>query len=273
MTQPNMPPPSDPTPGFYPDNQGVIRLWDGQRWTEVTRPTPQPATPSPSQPGYYPDPQGVMRWWTGRDWAPHTQPAATGQPPPKSGIKRKLRWVPFIGILVLASCGAIITSMDSPDPTSAAPASVQASEATSEAPSEEPDAEASEPPTVEIGEKVRDEGYQFTVTKVTCGVKRVGSYLGEKAQGQFCLVKMRVKNVSKEPIHFSDENQALVDTKGREYSPDDEAWIYMDDSDAYAEINPGNTLKTTVPFDISKRTKPDYLLLKAGFWVSPKVCG
>lgn len=267
MTQPNMPPPSDPTPGFYPDSQGVMRLWDGQRWTEVTRPMPQPATPPAGQPGYYPDPQGVMRWWTGRDWAPHTQPPATGQPQPKSGIKRKLGWIPLIGILVLASCGAIITAMDSPDPTTATPEASVQTEATSEAPSEEPDAEASEPPTVEIGEKVRDDAYQFTVTGVTCGVKRVGSsYLGEKAQGQFCLVKMRVKNVGKEPINFSEENQALVDTKGREYSPDDEAWIYMDDSDPYAEINPGNTLKTTVPFDISKRTKPDYLLLKAGFW-------
>jgi hypothetical protein len=60
-------------------------------------------------------------------------------------------------------------------------------------------------------------------------VKRVGdSYLNEKAQGQFCLVKMRVKNVGKEPIHFSDENQALVDTKGKQYSPDDEAWIYIE---------------------------------------------
>jgi hypothetical protein len=71
-------------------------------------------------------------------------------------------------------------------------------------------------------------------------------------------------NVGKEPIHFSDENQALVDTKGKQYSPDDEAWIYMDDSDPYAEINPGNTLRTTVPFGVSKRAKPDYLLLKAG---------
>ena len=32
----------------------------------------------------------------------------------------------------------------------------------------------------------------------------------------------------------------------------------------WEEINPGNTLKTTVPFDVSKRAKPDYLLLKAG---------
>jgi hypothetical protein len=40
----------------------------------------------------------------------------------------------------------------------------------------------------------------------------------------------------------------------------------VDDSDPLGEINPGNTLKTTVPFDVSKRAKPDYLLLKAGVW-------
>jgi hypothetical protein len=86
-------------------------------------------------------------------------------------------------------------------------------------------------------------------------VKRVGSeYLGDKAQGQFCLVGLKIKNVSKKPIYFSDENQALVDTKDKQYSPDDEAWIYLDDESPFGEINPGNTLKTTVPFDISKRT-------------------
>ena len=67
---------------------------------------------------------------------------------------------------------------------------------------------------------------------------------------------MRVKNVSDEPIHFSDENQALVDTKGKTYSPDDEAWLCIDDSDPYSEINPGNTLKTTVPFDVSNAQSP-----------------
>ena len=42
---------------------------------------------------------------------------------------------------------------------------------------------------------------------------------------------------------------------------------YHLDTDPYAEINPGNILKTTVPFDMSpRRAKPDYLLLKAGTW-------
>ena len=53
-----------------------------------------------------------MRWGTGRDWALHTQPPATGQPQPRSGIKRKLGWISLVGILVLASCGTIISAMD-----------------------------------------------------------------------------------------------------------------------------------------------------------------
>jgi hypothetical protein len=192
---------------------------------------------------------------------PQPQPEPTKEKPP-SWFKRNIGWKLTILIavaLVAGSCGAILNASDTT--TQPTPATVQASE------DPEPEAEASQPTTAEIGEKVRDGGYQFTVTKVTCGVKRVGDqYLGEKAQGQFCMVKLRVKNVSKEPIDFSDENQALVDTKGKQYSADDEAWIYIDDSDPYGEINPGNTLKTTVPFDISKRAKPDYLLLKAGVW-------
>jgi hypothetical protein len=60
--------------------------------------------------------------------------------------------------------------------------------------------------------------------------------------------------------------RALIDTTGKQYSPDDAAWIYIDDAEIYAEINPSNTLKTTVPFDVAKKAKPDYLLLKAGVW-------
>ena len=92
---------------------------------------------------------------------------------------------------------------------------------------------------------------------------------GEKAHGQFCLVKMRVANVGKEPIDYSEENQTLVDTKGREYSPDDEAWVYMgDDNDLRGEINPGNSITTTIPFDVPKKAKLDYL--KAGVWGSAR---
>ena len=131
----------------------------------------------------------------------------------------------------------------------------------------EPTSNGSQPPgfvPYKIGEKATDDSYQFTVTKIKCGVSRVGdSYPDEKAQGQFCLVSLQVKNVGNDPINYSSENQTLVDTEGKNYSPDDNAWIYLD-SDPYVELNPDNTLKTIVPFDMPKKAKPDHLLLKAG---------
>jgi hypothetical protein len=192
------------------------------------------------------------------------QPQPQPQPQPPTAKKHRwLAWIPLGVVVFLASCGAILGAIGGEDDSATTAQPTQSTKAaTSKAPQSEPTQE-----TVNVGEKVRDGGYQFTATKVTCGVKRVGDqYMGEKAQGQFCMVKLRVKNVSKEPINFSSENQALVDTKGKTYSPDDEAWIYVDDSDPFGEINPGNTMKTTVPFDVSKRAKPDYLLLKARVW-------
>ena len=140
-----------------------------------------------------------------------------------------------------------------------------ASKATSDASKATSDASKAVP-TYKVGEKVTDDGYQFAVTSVSCGVRRVGDQsMGEDAAGQFCLVNLRVKNVSKDPMNFSSENQALVDSKGRTYSPDDEAWPYVEENvDVTREIDPGNALKTTVPFDVPKKAKPDYLLLKAG---------
>jgi Protein of unknown function (DUF2510) len=132
VTQPNMPPPSDPTPGFYPDSQGVMRLWDGQRWTEVTRPMPQPPTGPAGQPGYYTDSQGVMRWWTGRDWAPHTQPP---QPKKKRGF---LVWLPLTIVLLLASCGALITLGDTDDTTDTSTVEATDDAAPTDEPTEQP---------------------------------------------------------------------------------------------------------------------------------------
>jgi archaellum component FlaG (FlaF/FlaG flagellin family) len=232
--------------------------------TSPTQPIGYPPQPPQGKPGYYPDNQGAMRWWTGDGWTDHIMGQATVAQPPQERKKKPgvLRWALFIVlvlVVLIAGCTALLTDGE----TAAPPTTGEESTAV------EPSSNDGEPPaekTYKIGEKATDDSYEFTVTKIKCGVSKVGdSYSAEKAQGQFCLVSLRVKNVGNDPINFSDENQALVDTKGKNYSPDDEAWIYLD-SDPYAEINPGNTLKTIVPFDLPKYAKPDHLLLKAGFW-------
>nr|WP_284291292.1 DUF4352 domain-containing protein [Luteimicrobium album] len=85
-----------------------------------------------------------------------------------------------------------------------------------------------------MGDAVRDGKFEFTVTKVEKGVAKVGDeYLNEKAQGQFVLVHMTVKNIGKEAQTFYDGNQTLRDTDGRKFDADSEAGIYLDDSNAF----------------------------------------
>jgi Domain of unknown function (DUF4352) len=191
----------------------------------------------------------------------YPQTAQPGAQPPQAP-KKKLgwrAWIPLGLVLAVAACGALF---EAGNDSAAPPAASDGSTAS--------ESEDSQPPatkTYKIGEKATDDDYQFTVTKIRCGVSRIGdSYSNEKAQGQFCLVSMRIKNVGNDAINFSDENQALIDTKGKNYSPDDGAWVYLDDAEIMAEINPGNTFKTTVPFDIPKKAEPHHLLLKAGVW-------
>ena len=59
-----------------PEQQGMLRYWNGEQWTEHRMPMqqqqpPQPAQPqSPPRPGWYPDPRrpGWSRFWNGTYW-------------------------------------------------------------------------------------------------------------------------------------------------------------------------------------------------------------
>lgn len=103
-----------------------------------------------------------------------------------------------------------------------------------------------------IGDKARDGKFSFVVRSVRCGIKSVGdSYLGKKAQGQFCRLALSITNIGDEPQSMFADNQYAFDSKGRRFTADSEAAVYDDSSRLlFEDINPGNTLKGNVYFDI-----------------------
>ncbi|MEW2385650.1 DUF4352 domain-containing protein [Micromonospora sp. NPDC047707] len=114
------------------------------------------------------------------------------------------------------------------------------------------------PKTAKIGQAARDGKFEFTVKSNKCGVAKVGSdLLGDKAQGQFCLVTVSVKNIGKEPQTLIDSSQKAYAADGTEYSTDSEAAIYAnkDQQTLFAEINPGNQVTGVLVFDIPKKVK------------------
>lgn len=110
----------------------------------------------------------------------------------------------------------------------------------------------------------KDGKFEFTVTKMKCGVPTVGpAELGQRAQGEFCLINVTIKNVGTSAELFIDSSQQAVDAKGNTYSVDSGAAIFAnEDSSTFLEqINPGNTVKGLLVFDVPKGTKLTEVIL------------
>jgi hypothetical protein len=114
-----------------------------------------------------------------------------------------------------------------------------------------------------LNDAVRDGKFEFTVKKVDCGKTEIGSsMLGTKAQGQFCLVSVKVENIGDEAQSMFGDNQLMFDKEGREFSADTEAAIYLDNAQTlWEEINPGNSINGVVVFDVPKNAVPESIEL------------
>ncbi|GII57724.1 Mpr protein [Planotetraspora thailandica] len=108
-----------------------------------------------------------------------------------------------------------------------------------------------------VGDVVKDGKFSFKVTTVEKGLSKVGEGLTvSKAQGQYIVVHLTVKNTGDEAQMFSDSDQKLIDSAGREYDADSGAAIWLKDSNAFLKnINPGNEVKGLVLFDVPKNFK------------------
>lgn len=136
------------------------------------------------------------------------------------------------------------------------------------------DAEAEVDPSAmpHIGDPVLDQQFVFTVTKIECDVRRIGSdWLNARAAGQFCLVSILVENIGDRPQAFYGDHQVLVDAKGYRYSASADAASYLDHSRSLREqINAGDRLTGQVVYDIPKLSRPDRIDLHASLY-SPGV--
>lgn len=248
-----------------------------------------PAGQYPPPPtGHYPPP------------APGQFPPHAGQFPPPQVAKKRPSWLlPTligVGVFVVLCCGGSIAiglvsddkktdglsaSKDIPAaspstsaPSPAAPATSPAAPATSSAapaPAKTTAAqEPTKPKTFGIGDKVRGGDFEFTVNSVKCGISQVGNeFLNTKAQGIFCRVNVTAKNVTKRAHLFhADTTLTAQDASGREYSPDGVAGMYgNEDAKGFLdEINPGNSVKANVFFDVPKGTKLKTVTFDAGLF-------
>jgi hypothetical protein len=212
---------------------------DARRRTEgtITMSTPYQHPGDPSQPG----PQGF--------------PGQYAPPPPPA--KKKRKWPAIVGgVVAFVVAVSVFSDGDKKeDANFSDTAAVAAKAPAAQAPAEAPTEPAT---TATMNTPVRDGKFEFTVQKIKCGGTKVGdSLLNKTAQGQFCMVTLKVTNIGKESQMFDGSNQKAYGADGAQFSADDTAGLYANNNDdAFLnDINPGNSVTGTVIFDIPKTAK------------------
>lgn len=106
-----------------------------------------------------------------------------------------------------------------------------------------------------IGTPVRDGKFQFTITKIGHAARVGPSLLGMKAQGRFTILYVTVTNIGNQSQTLDDSAQYVYDAKGRKFSANSEADVFINGSSNSVflnDINPGNTVHGKIVFDLPK---------------------
>ncbi|MEU8122387.1 DUF4352 domain-containing protein [Spirillospora sp. NPDC049024] len=209
---------------------------------------------------------------------PH-QPYGPQQVPPALAPKKRGKGCLYAifgavaGLFLMGSCVAVVASSSETSPSAESPSRAAATKpsGTKQPRSKQPGKKApgAKKVTDGVGREYRDGKFAFTVTKVKKGVKKVGDqYFGDTAQGQFVVISVTVENIGDKARTFTNHNQTLIDAKGREFDADPEAslWTEEDSKSFLQQINPGNTVKGKLIYDVPPGTKLKAIELHDSMW-------
>jgi serine/threonine protein kinase len=107
-------------------------------------------------------------------------------------------------------------------------------------------------------EPVRDGQFEFAVARFSCGRRTVSSGATVvRAQGQFCLVTLRVRNVGDEPRSLLADAQHLYDADGNRHQVANAAtWASSPQLLTAPRLNPGIAVSGTLVYDVPAAFRP-----------------
>ena len=102
--------------------------------------------------------------------------------------------------------------------------------------------------------------YKVTNSSTT---SRVGNELiGKNADGIFIMIDLEMQNNGQQSITILDSSFKLMDSKGREFSPDNSAWVYLPNNILLKQLQPNLPTKGQLIFDVP--TNPESYTLEIG---------
>ncbi|WP_433380314.1 DUF4352 domain-containing protein [Actinoplanes sp. CA-142083] len=125
-----------------------------------------------------------------------------------------------------------------------------------------------QPKAAGLNTPVPDGKLEYTVTRVSCGSRTlISGPIMRRARGEYCLVRLTVKNLGTEAQTFGDGSPTAWDVKNIAHANDESAESPVNvDVQAFLEpIGPGSTARGTLVFDVPIGTKLAAVELRDSF--------
>ena len=173
----------------------------------------------------------------------------------------------ILGIFVLFFIVALLSGGDSTSDKGAsgniASDQVQENTTTSEAVPEAASVPTAE--TYKIGDKVVVGDRAYTITDVRTASSVGDDFTKQTASGIFVIVTMTVENIGKESSTMSSSDAKIIDSEGRTFESDTEAWSALKENILLKQIQPGLPVTGQTIFDVPKGITAN-LQVSEGIW-------
>jgi hypothetical protein len=211
---------------------------------------------------YAVDPATGRSHWLNRPQAPNVQQTQELTVIPAASVRRTgrtgLRALGAVAIVVVLVAGLVLilsSRGDQAGPTSAPSRTSGQGAARTDAGLTVPG----------VGTPVRDGKFEFRVTGKRMTKKLGNDLVNITTDGEFLLVSVTVRNISDQDKTFVSIAQKLHDTKGREYTANARATLYLGQvTNLLDTISPGDSVHGTLVFDLPAGASPERVELHDG---------
>lgn len=138
----------------------------------------------------------------------------------------------------------------------------------------QPTSEPAQAPTEEqtvykVGDRVAVGDRAYTITNVKTTAFVGDEYTKQEASGVFVLVSMTIENTGKESSMMSSNDVKIVDSQGRTFESDTNAWATLKDNILLKQIQPGLPVTGETVFDVPKGIDANLQVTDGGWTTEP----
>lgn len=130
---------------------------------------------------------------------------------------------------------------------------------------------APEPATYKVGDRAVVGERAYTITNVKTASSVGDEYTKKDATGIFVIVSMTIENIGKESGTMSSSDVKIIDSQGRTFESDTNAWITLKDNILIKQIQPGLPVKGETIFDVPKGITCNLQVGEGGFGSDTKL--